>query len=100
MRDAKITLIEARPTAVGARLLALWQYRGFYPFLFKEILMRRFRGTLLGFWWLIIRPLIPTTMAIIAFTFVVPIESYGMPYSIFYFSGFIAWNVFQATITF
>jgi lipopolysaccharide transport system permease protein len=100
MSDGIITIIEARPKTVGTRLLALWQFRGFYPFLFKEITMRKFRGTLLGFWWLIIRPLVPTVMAIVTFAFIVPIESHGLPYAVFYFSGFITWNVFHATVNF
>lgn len=94
------TVIEARPKTIGARLLALWQYRIFYPMLFKEISMKKFRDTFLGFWWLIIRPLIPTTVIIVIFTFIRPMDSGGLPYPIFFLSGFITWNVFHSTIIF
>ncbi len=93
-------LIEARPKGIFATLAALWQYRAFWPFLFREIAMKKFRATLLGFWWLILRPLIPATFAILVFTFVVPMDSYGLPYAIFYFSGMVAWNMFQSNVTF
>jgi lipopolysaccharide transport system permease protein len=95
-----ITIIEARPRTIAARLAALWHYRAFYPLLLKEISMKKFRGTMLGFWWLVLRPLIPTAMAVITFTFVVRMETHGLPYAIFYFSGFITWYLFQSNVMF
>ena len=56
LADSTVIVIEARPKTLTARLVALWQYRAFYPFLFREISMKKFRGTALGFWWLILRP--------------------------------------------
>jgi lipopolysaccharide transport system permease protein len=93
-------VIQARPDAVGARLRALWQYRGFYGFLFREILMRKARGTLLGFWWLILRPLIAAGGFIAAFTLVAPLDTgQDVPYPVFFLSGFIPWRFFQATLS-
>ena len=100
MTDSIVTIIEARPKLLGARLAAVWQYRAFYPLLFKEICMKKFRGTLLGVWWLVIRPMVPTIFAILVFTFMVPMDSGGLPYAIFYFSGFVTWNVFHSTVIF
>jgi len=94
-----VVVIEARPETVSARLRALWQYRGFYGFLFKEIMNRKSRGTLLGFWWLILRPLIPAVGFIVAFTVVHPVDNgTGVPYPIFFLSGFIPWRVFQSAM--
>lgn len=93
-------VIEARSKGLFSAIAAVWQYRAFWPFLFREIAMRKFRATVLGFWWLILRPLIPAAFAILVFTFVVPMESYGLPYAIFYFSGMVAWNMFQGNVTF
>ena len=70
-----VVVIEARPDTPVARLRSLWRYRGFYGFLFKEITTRKSRGTLLGFWWLILRPLIPAAGFIFAFAFVHPLDS-------------------------
>jgi lipopolysaccharide transport system permease protein len=79
---------------------ALWRYRGFYGFLFKEILMRKARGTLLGFWWLILRPLMPAIGYISAFSVVAPISTgHDVPYPIFFLSGFIPWRIFEGTLT-
>lgn len=90
-------VIEARPETLRARLAALWRYRGFYGFLFKEITTRKSRGTLLGFWWLIIRPLIPAAGLIFLFGNVQPLET-GVPYAIFFLSGYIPWRVFQSAM--
>ena len=100
MAGKMITVIEARPKTLAARLLALWRYRAFYSFLFQEISMKKFRDTALGVWWLILRPLIPTSITIVIFTFLAPMQSMGLPYAIFFLSGFISWNMFQSTIIF
>ena len=94
-------IIEARPETLGARLRSLWQYRAFLGFLSKEIVMRRARGTLLGFWWVLLRPLMPVVTLIFTFTSVKPVETpAGVPYSVFFLSGYITWRVFQSALTY
>lgn len=95
-----VIVIEARPDTIEGNLRALWRYRGFYGFLFKEILLRKARGTLLGVWWLVLRPLIPAVGYLIAFTVVAPITTgHDVPYPIFFLSGFIPWRLFEGTLT-
>lgn len=98
--DAHITVIEARPKTMLSQLAAVWQYRNFYSFLVTEITMKKFRDTMLGFWWLILRPLIPAVVTIVLFTFIVPIDSNGVPYPLFFLAGLMTWNLFQATVVF
>lgn len=100
MSDELVTVIEARPKTVATRLSALWTYRGFYPFVFNEIMMKKFRGTFLGIWWLVVRPLVATTTAILVFAFVIPVGSQGAPYAVFFLTGFVTWSAFQATVIF
>jgi lipopolysaccharide transport system permease protein len=98
--EEPVIVIEARPDTIPARLRALWQYRSFYGLLFKEITMRKARGTFLGFWWLILRPLIPAAAFIFTFTVVAPLQTgTGVPYPVFFLSGFIPWRLFQGTLT-
>jgi lipopolysaccharide transport system permease protein len=93
-------VIEARPDSLGGSLRALWRYRGFYGFLFKTILMRRARNTLLGFWWLILRPVVTAGGLLFAFTQVAPVSTGNdIPYPVFFLSGFITWRLFQGTLT-
>jgi lipopolysaccharide transport system permease protein len=93
-------IIEARPDTALASLRALWRYRGFYGFLFKEVMMRKARGTLLGFWWLILRPVLTAGGLLFAFMHVAPVETgQDVPYPVFFLSGFIPWRLFQGTVT-
>jgi lipopolysaccharide transport system permease protein len=97
--DTPTVVIEARPDTIGGRLRALWRYRSFYGFLFKEITMRKARGTLLGVWWLVLRPLIAAAGFMVAFTVVAPLDTgQGVPYPVFFLSGFIPWRLFQGTL--
>ena len=93
-------VIEARPDTLPAVLRALWRYRGFYGLLFKDLLMRRARGTLLGIWWVFLRPLSAAGGYIAAFTVVAPSVTAGsnIPYPVFFLSGFITWRLFAATL--
>ena len=92
-------VIEAEPDTMWARLKAVWRYRGFYGFLFKEITTRRSRGTLLGFWWLILRPLIPAAALIFVFSSVRPLDTGdAVPYPVFFLSGYIPWRLFQSAM--
>lgn len=100
MSGKDLIVIEAKPTTFATRISELFKYRAFYPFLVREITMKKWKNTILGFWWLIIRPMVPTALAIVTFTVIAPIDSHGVPYAIFYLSGFIVWNMLQATLLF
>ena len=96
----EVVVIEARPATVRGRVKAAWQYRRYYPILFKEITMRKFRNTVLGWWWLILRPLIPTAIAVVTFTFFIEIDTGDLPYGIFFLSGFIVWHLLHSLVRF
>lgn len=94
-----VTVIEARPETALARLGSLWRYRGFYGFLFKELIMRRSRGTLLGMWWLVLRPIFPAVAMIYAFGAVRPIDTDStVPYAVFFLSGYMPVRLFQSAL--
>ena len=95
-----MTIIEARDAGLIGTIRELFRFRSFYLFLFREISMKKWKKTFLGFWWLIIRPLVPTVMAVVTFTFIVPLDGDGLPYLIFYLSSFITWHLFHATVAF
>jgi len=95
--DTPVVVIEAQPETVIARLLSLWRFRGFYGFLFKELTMRRARGSMFGVWSLILRPLVPALGLIFAFGSVTPVET-GLPYPVFFLSGYIPWQLFQSSL--
>jgi lipopolysaccharide transport system permease protein len=98
MTDTNITVIEARSPKLLEQVKAAFRHRFFYPVLFNEISMRRYRQTLLGVWWLLVRPLIPAVITVILFTKVVPLDTHGEPYPIFFLSSYITWTLFQSVV--
>jgi len=91
-------VIQAQPDSMVARLRSLWAYRSFYGLLFKELTMRKGRGTLLGKWWVFLRPALPAIGLIFAFSAVAPVDSGGLPYPVFFLSGYITWALFQSSL--
>ena len=95
-----LTVIEARPVTLWGHLRALWRYRGLYGFLFREMMIRKARGTSLGLWWIVIRAVTPVFGYMYAFAVVAPLETgHELPYAVFFLSGFIPWRLFQSTLT-
>ena len=99
MTDSTV-VIRSRSEHLRDYFAELWGYRALYPMLLRELTMRKFRNTMFGVWWIVIRPLIPTVMAVVSFTFVVKLDTKGVPYPIFYFAGFLVWTMFQSTMQF
>lgn len=98
--EGDITIITATRAGAFAAWRELASYGGLFVHLFKEIAMRRFQDTILGPIWLLLRPLIPSIVAIIIFTRVVPIPTGTAPYPLFYFGGYIFWGLFASIVAF
>jgi len=97
--DKSITIISPTRPGILSAWTALWKYRSLYAELFKQTTMRRFRDTALGPIWLLLRPLIPAIATMMVFTRVVPIST-GIPYPLFFMSGYILWRVFSGIVSF
>lgn len=69
----------------------------FYFFAWRDLLVR-YRHTLLGVLWVILRPLI--NMAIFAFVFgkIAHMDSYEINYSLFVLAGLLPWQLFASSI--
>jgi lipopolysaccharide transport system permease protein len=94
-----ITVIEPKPESFLARMGSLWRYRGFYGFLIKEITLRRAQGSLLGIWFLLLRPLIPAAGLIFTFGAVTRMDTQSsVPYPVFFLSGYLPFHLFQSSM--
>lgn len=101
MKEAKkVTIIEARKQGTLGYLKETLSYRNLYGFLFVNIMRRRFKETILGWAWLVLRPLIPAITTCIVFGMVVSMPSDDVPYVLFYFSGLLLWSLFSAIVSF
>lgn len=77
----------------------LWRYRELLYFLAWRDILVRYKQTLIGVAWAVIRPLL--TMVVLTFIFgrLAKMPSGGVPYPIFVFCGMLPWQFFSAAFT-
>jgi lipopolysaccharide transport system permease protein len=76
----------------------LWEYKGLFYFLIRRDIMVRFQQTTAGFLWIILQPLIQMAIFYAIFGFMVRIPTGGVPYSLFFLSGFVVWQFFTQVV--
>jgi len=80
-------------------LRALVRYRGLIQTLVARDLKARYRGSVLGFFWSFINPLLLLTIYSFVFTQVLPNQTPDLqPYSLFMFCGILPWTWFSSSI--
>ena len=62
-------------------------------------LLIRYKQTVMGFAWAVFMPLVNTVVFSVIFTRVAPLDT-GMPYPLFAYTGFLAWNFFSSSLRF
>jgi ABC-type polysaccharide/polyol phosphate export permease len=70
-----------------------------YQMTMRDLLLR-YKQTVMGVGWAIFMPLVNTAVFSIIFTRVAPIDSAGIPYPVFAYSGLMAWNFFASSLRF
>ncbi|HMD88867.1 MAG TPA: ABC transporter permease, partial [Anaerolineaceae bacterium] len=76
----------------------LWEYRGLFFFLVRRDIKLRFQQTFIGFLWIILQPLIQLLIFYILFGVLVHVSTNGIPYALFYLSGFVVWQFFTQVV--
>jgi len=87
------------PGKLSVNVSELWQYRElFYYFTWRDVKVK-YKQTVLGILWAILQPL----FLMLVFTFFLGkaliIDTHGLPYPLFVFSGLLLWNLFSSGIT-
>ncbi len=91
-------IIEA-PSKFSLNIKELWDYRElFYFFTWRDIKVR-YKQTLLGFLWAVLQPFMMMVLMTIIFGNALQVESDGIPYPIFVFSGLLLWDIFASGLT-
>ena len=77
----------------------LWRYRELFLFLAWRDILVRYKQTVIGIAWSVMRPLL--TMAVLALVFgkLVNMPSGGVPYPLLVFCGLLPWHFFSAALT-
>lgn len=81
---------------MAARLLELWKYREMLWSLILSELRTRYKGSVLGFLWTFVNPLL--MLLVFTFIFTELMKSTIPHYSLFMFIGLLAWNLFAASV--
>jgi len=80
-------------------LAALVRYRGLIQSLVVRDLKARYRGSVLGFFWSFINPLLLLLIYTFVFKYVMPAQPEGTdPYPLFMFCGLLPWTWFSASL--
>src|SRR6058998_1064124 len=83
-----------------ANLAQLIRYRGLIQSLVARELKARYRGSVLGFLWSFVNPLLLLLVYWFVFTTVMPNTMAGVqPYALFMFCGILPWTSFSASLT-
>lgn len=76
----------------------LWNYKDLLFFLTIRDLKVRFQQTFIGVFWIILQPLIQMLIFTAIFGVFAKIPTNGIPYSVFFLSGYVVWQLFSQII--
>ena len=76
----------------------LWEYRGLFFFLVRRDILVRFQQTVAGFLWIVLQPLIQLAIFYVIFGVLVRVPTNGIPYPLFFLSGFVVWQFFTQVV--
>jgi ABC-type polysaccharide/polyol phosphate export permease len=80
-------------------LATLVRYRGLIQSLVARELKARYRGSVLGFFWSFVNPLLLLSIYTFVFAYILPNrEENTRPYSVFMFCGLLPWTWFSASL--
>lgn len=76
----------------------VWHYRELLYFLVWRDLKLRFKQTVLGAAWVVLRPVLTMVMFTAVFGKLAKIPSDGLPYPVFVFAAMLPWNFFASSL--
>jgi len=83
-----------------SNLANLFRYRGLIQSLVARELKARYRGSVLGFFWSFINPLLLLLVYSFVFTYILENHTEGLqPYALFMFCGILPWTWFSSSLT-
>lgn len=92
-------IISTRNVGIIAYCKELWFYRGLFSFFCQKSLHRLYRRTILGRFWIFVRPMVAVVSYSIFFYHVVHVETGHVPFLLFMILGFTVWHMFERALT-
>ncbi len=93
-----ITVIESDRSYFNIRWREILEYRDLLWFLAKRDITIVYKQTILGPAWFFIQPIIMSIVFTVIFGRVAKIGTEGIPHFVFYMSGLVVWNYFNAVL--
>lgn len=79
--------------------LDVWRYRELFYFLAWRDILVRYKQTVIGLAWALLRPLLTMIVFSVVFGSLAKLPSEGVPYPILVFSGMLPWQFFSNALT-
>ena len=98
MRSGNKLIIEAGKTE-GRYWKDIWQYRELFYFLSWRDILVRYKQTVIGIAWSVIRPLLTMIILTIVFGKIAKLPSEGVPYPILVFAAMLPWQFFSNALS-
>lgn len=92
-------VIEPRRAGIWARAREVWRHRHLIRFFGGRTLAKTYRRTVLGWLWVLIRPLVTVSVSAAVFHGIVGIETGKTPYFLFFLVGMTCWSLFESALT-
>lgn len=97
--DKPLVAIGGERSRIGLDLRNFWAYRELLYFLTWRDVKVRYKQTVLGALWAILQPLLMMVIFSLLFGRLAGIQSDGVPYPLFAYSGLLPWTFFSTAIT-
>lgn len=88
--------IKPKKRLLDIDLKGLWLYRDLFYMYVKRDIVTVYKQTILGPLWFLIQPILTTIMYMFVFGGLAGISTDGIPQPLFYMSGILLWNYFNA----
>lgn len=89
-------VIEPHKGLLDIDLKGIWRYRDLYRMYVKRDIITVYKQTILGPLWFFFQPVFTTVMYMFVFATLAGISTGGIPEALFYMSGTLLWNYFNA----
>lgn len=89
-------VIEPRKGLLDIDLKGIWRYRDLFVMYVKRDIITVYKQTILGPLWFFFQPIFTTIMYMFVFATLAGISTGGIPEALFYMSGTLLWNYFNA----
>ncbi|HEY5893229.1 MAG TPA: ABC transporter permease [Chthoniobacterales bacterium] len=77
----------------------LWRYRELFYFLAWRDVLVRYKQTVIGILWAVLRPLLTTFVFVFVFAKVAKLPSEGIPYPVLVMAGMLPWQLFATSLS-